>query len=70
MSAPNALHDIKHWSPRVVQQPRDPMLARAKLNYPDSEFNQAAWLRAVAVVRKTRIGWHLDKPITRGQANA
>lgn len=66
MSTSNALHDIKHWSPRVVQPVRGPLLARAQALWPDSEANQIAWLRAVAVVRKTRIGWRLDNPLTRG----
>ena len=66
---PTTLRDIKNWSPRVVQPSCDPMQARAKLNYPDSEINQAEWLRAVAVVRKTRIGWLLDRPLTKGQCN-
>ena len=66
-----ALHDIKRfdanrWQLTTTPPAVEPMLARARLNYPNSEFNQAAWLRAVAIVRKTRIGWRLDNQMTRG----
>ena len=64
------LHDIKRapWTAdaaSILRTP-DPMLARAKLNYPDNEFNQAAWIKAIAIVRGTSRGWKLDHPLTRG----
>lgn len=69
----SALHDIKRfdasrWQLTAAATPPtvDPMLARAKLNYPESAFNQAAWLRAIAIVRGTPRGWKLDHPLTRG----
>lgn len=40
---------------------------RAARLYPDSDYLQREWLRAVAVVRSTRNGWHLDKPVERRQ---
>ena len=43
---------------------------RAALNYPGSAFLQAAWMRAVIVVRATKRGWQLDHPIQRGAGNA
>lgn len=65
-----ALHDIKRppWTAdaAIILRTSDPLLARAKLNYPDSEFNQAAWLKAIAIVRGTSRGWKLDHPLTRG----
>lgn len=67
----STLHNIKGppWTNTpadvlILRRP-DPLLARAQRNYPDSE-----WLRAIAVVRNTRIGWRLDRPFTKGQANA
>lgn len=47
---------------------RDPLLARAQRNYPDSDYLQREWLRAVRLVRKTRCGWRLDNPLTREAA--
>jgi len=41
------------------------LIARAVRNYPDSEYLQQAWLRAIEVVRATRRGWLLDNPIAR-----
>lgn len=43
----------------------DPLLERARRNYPDSEYLQREWLRAVGVVRRTSRGWLLDKPLQR-----
>lgn len=43
------------------------MQERAARLYPDSEYLQREWLRAVSVVRSTRNGWHLDKPVERKQ---
>ena len=43
------------------------MQERAARLYPDSEYLQREWLRAVSVVRSTRNGWHLDQPVERKQ---
>ena len=59
-----ALHDIKRWAP-VPGRQVDPLLARAQLNYPDEDYLQREWLRAVGVVRRTTRGWRLDNPIKR-----
>lgn len=65
-----SLHDIKSppWTAdaKMILRAPDPLLARAKLNYPDSEFNQAAWLKAIGIVRSTSRGWKLDHPLIRG----
>jgi len=47
---------------RIVAQPalRHPMAERAARLWPDSPRNQREWLRAVALVRKTRRGWLAD----------
>lgn len=39
-----------------------PLLQRARRLWPDSIEMQARWMKAVAVVRKTRRGWLLDNP--------
>lgn len=49
-------------------QPRDrftPLSAQARRLYPESEYLQAEWLRAVAVVRSTTNGWRLDRSVPR-----
>lgn len=53
--------------PRLSLAPArpDPLLARAQRNYPDSDYLQREWLRAVGVVRRTGRGWLLDKPLQR-----
>jgi hypothetical protein len=38
---------------------------RAARLFPESEYLQREWRRAVAVVRRTSRGWLLDKPIAR-----
>lgn len=43
---------------------QDPLVQRAKRLWPDSPTHQREWLRAVAVVRRTRRGWLLDQPVT------
>ena len=43
----------------------DPLLARAQLAYPDSDYLQAEWVRAIDVVRSTSAGWLLDSPAGR-----
>jgi hypothetical protein len=45
----------------------DGLAQRAARNYPDSEYLQSEWRRAVAVVRSTSRGWHLDRPVPRTQ---
>jgi hypothetical protein len=56
----------------VVTMPgRSPVDQRLSLRavrlYPDSPYLQREWLRAVAVVRSTSRGWHLDQPVERRQ---
>lgn len=52
---------------RIVAQQHhaDPLVMRAARLWPDNHDMQLRWLRAVAVVRKTRRGWLLDRPLTR-----
>jgi len=45
--------------------PDPTLIARAARNYPDNPTLQHLWLKAVALVRSTRRGWLLDKPIAR-----
>ncbi len=45
----------------------DPLLARARRNYPDDEYLQREWMRAVALVRKTKRGWVLDDHLRQGR---
>jgi hypothetical protein len=54
---------------RIVahQQHADPLVMRAARLWPDNPDLQLRWLRAVAVVRKTRRGWLLDRPQARLQ---
>ena len=59
-----ALHDIKRWAP-AASRPVDPLLARAQRNYPDNDYLQREWLRAVRLVRRTTRGWRLDNPAGR-----
>lgn len=42
--------------------PSKPM-DRAAWLFPESEYLQAEWRRAIQTVRATRRGWLLDKPI-------
>jgi hypothetical protein len=49
----------------IVKPRPDPLLARAQQNYPDSEYLQREWLRAVSVVRKTSQGWVADRLVPR-----
>lgn len=48
----------------MTLMPTIPLQQRAERLWPDSPRNQAEWLRAVDVVRSTRRGWELDKPVT------
>ncbi len=41
----------------------EPLAARAARLYPDSPALQAAWLRAIGLVRGTTRGWLLDHPV-------
>lgn len=36
---------------------------RAEKLWPDNPRNQTEWIRAVGVVRSTKRGWDLDKPV-------
>jgi hypothetical protein len=38
----------------------NPLLAKAQKLWPDSEFNQRAWLRGVRLARQGRMGWLCD----------
>jgi hypothetical protein len=40
-----------------------PKTDRAARLFPESEYLQREWRRAVAVVRKTRRGYLLDRPV-------
>ncbi len=51
-------------APAPMPQP-EPLKARAALLWPDSERNQAEWLRAVAVVRATSRGWMCERRVDR-----
>jgi len=45
-----------------VTQPNStmPLHERAALAFPDSEYLQTEWIRAVALVRQTKRGWVAD----------
>lgn len=49
-------------APRLAMLPArpDPLLQRAQRLWPDSEYLQREWLRAVRVARSTRRGWLAD----------
>lgn len=47
---------------------RDTLADRAARLWPDNPRNAREWLRAVAVVRRTRSGWLLDQPQPRASA--
>ncbi len=50
---------------RAKPHPGMPLAERAARNYPDSPALQQAYINAVQLVRSTKRGWLLDKPITR-----
>lgn len=50
-------------APNPVRAIPSPMQARAAALYPDNQYLQAEWLRAVKLVRSTRSGWLLDNPV-------
>ncbi len=54
-----ALHAVGRRTPAAN------LAQRAELLWPDSEALQREWLRAVGVVRRTRRGWLMDRPVQR-----
>ena len=50
----------------VQAQPRD----RAAVLFPESEYLQREWRRAISTVRRTERGWLLDKPIQKENRRA
>ena len=48
-----------------ARTPLSELVERATRLYPDSEYLQREWLRAVRVVRATTNGWQLDRPVPR-----
>lgn len=63
--------DILKLQVRTKKPATSPALAlaeRAARNYPDSPALQQAYINAVQLVRSTKRGWLLDKPITKGDA--
>lgn len=50
---------------QLRNQAADDLMARAVKNYPDSEYLQREWLRAVGVVRRSRNGWLLERKVAR-----
>lgn len=57
--------NVHQFVPVMAQRRPDPLAARAARLWPESPRNQAEWLRAVAVVRKTSGGWLLDRKVER-----
>lgn len=47
---------------------RDPLAERAAALWPESIDIQRRWMRAVQVVRNTRRGWLLERPVRRVEA--
>jgi hypothetical protein len=45
--------------------PRDELQQRAARLWPDSDYLQREWLRAVRVVRQSGGGWLLDRRVAR-----
>lgn len=58
---------LDHYHSNVHPFGPTPLQERAALLYPGDDYLQREWLRAVAVVRSTRNGWHLDQPVERKQ---
>lgn len=50
--------------------PTKSLPARAARLFPDDQRNQREWLRAVGVVRRTRAGWVMDRPVSKEQPRA
>lgn len=59
-SRPNHLHPVLQHA-----APQQSMTARAARLYPENQYLQREWLRAIGVVRCTRRGWLLDHPTTK-----
>ena len=57
-----ALH-VVHHAPQ-----RDPLAERAAALWPESTDLQRRWMRAVQIVRNTRRGWLLERPVRRVEA--
>jgi hypothetical protein len=52
-----------HYESRKHTAPEPSAIERrAQWLFPDNEYMQREWLRAVAVVRSTKRGWLLDHP--------
>lgn len=62
MSAPFAINPLRLAHTAL---PRDELQQRASRLWPDSDYLQREWLRAVRVVRQTGGGWLLDRRIAR-----
>jgi hypothetical protein len=58
--------DYPSQSHPFITGPSDLERQAARL-YPDSYYLRSEWMRAVAVVRSTSRGWHLDQPVERRQ---
>lgn len=61
MSRCSECHDIELCAERRACQFRE---TAARL-YPDNEYLQTEWLRALQIVRQTSRGWLLDQPMER-----
>ena len=62
MSAVIGLHQLRLAH---TASPRDELQQRAARLWPDSDYLQREWLRAIAVVRRSSSGWLLDKQVRR-----
>jgi hypothetical protein len=60
---PAHLHDIKTWAPQAVAS--GPLGTRAQRLYPNDDYLQTEWMRAVGVVRRTTNGWVCDNQVPR-----
>lgn len=56
-----ALYTVPAWHMPAPAAKADTMRAQAARLYPDSDYLQAEWVRAVRVVRSTSAGWLLDR---------
>ena len=59
------LHDIGANVARIVTSPDAAMRHRAARLWPESEYLQREWLRAVSVVRKSPRGWLIERQVRR-----
>lgn len=70
---PASCQPIEHIPPAAARAPTSgvhsttagSLQQRAIHNYPDNDYLQAEWLRAIGVVRSTKIGWRLDTVVPR-----